>query len=253
AQRKLSQTIENYQLKLSKAKAQMGEVGAKLANNQRQHDFLTKLVEDFRVVAPEPGMVIYKRNWRGQKIGIGSAVEVWDPVVATLPDLSKMVSKTFVNEVDIRVIEKGQEANIGLDAFPEKKLTGKVIEVANIGEQKPNSDSKVFQVTLEINELDTTLRPAMTTSNTIISEIVPDVLYAPLETVHSQGDTLSYVLKRTGTGFVKQEVALGKTNSNEIILEGGVEEGDQLFLSVPKEVESALLILLEKQESITSK
>ena len=88
-------------------------------------------------------------------------VQTWDPVIATLPDLSVMVSKTYVNEVDISFIEVGLSTNISFDAFPDKKLTGKVIQIANVGEQKPNSDSKVFEVLIELNESDTTMRPGM--------------------------------------------------------------------------------------------
>jgi len=253
AKRQYQQAIENYQLQKNKARAQMREKAAVMSKYQRELDFLLTLSENFKVTAPEPGMVIYRRHWRGGKLGVGSTISPWEPVVATLPDLTKMVSKTFVNEVDIRSIGKGQKASIGLDAFPDKALTGEVVEVANIGEQKPNSDSKVFQVLIEINEMDTTLRPAMTTSNLIISEVIENVLYAPLESVHSQGDSLSYVIKKNTTGYIKQEVVLGKTNSNEIIISDGVDEGDELYLSVPSGVESASIVLLEEKEAITAK
>ena len=46
-----------------------------------------------------------------------------------------MLSKTYINEVDVRRVRPGQIVEIGLDAFPDKKLTGKVIRVANVGEQ----------------------------------------------------------------------------------------------------------------------
>ena len=58
-------------------------------------------------------------------------------MVATLPNLSKMISKTYINEIDISKVKIGQRVEIGVDAFPEKKFTGEVTEVANIGE--PNA------------------------------------------------------------------------------------------------------------------
>jgi HlyD family secretion protein len=79
-----------------------------------------------------------------------------------------MRSKTYVNEVDIQNIEKGQTVEVGLDADSEKQLSGIVESVANIGEQRRGSDAKVFEVLININESDTTLRPAMTTSNSIL-------------------------------------------------------------------------------------
>jgi multidrug efflux pump subunit AcrA (membrane-fusion protein) len=234
ARRAYNQASENYKLQKEKSIAQVEEAAAKMMDDKNQLEFLQKLARDFTVTAPEPGMVIYRRSWRGQKQGVGSTLSPWDPVVAKLPDLSKMVSKTYINEVDINTVKVDQKVEIGLDAFPEKKLTGTVIEVANVGEQKPNSDAKVFQLLIEIHESDTTLRPGMTTSNTIISGEIEDVLYVPVEALHSQGDSISYVYKKEGLGTVKQEVFLGESNSDEVIVLQGLEEHDQVYLSDPE-------------------
>ncbi|MEM9859836.1 MAG: HlyD family efflux transporter periplasmic adaptor subunit [Bacteroidota bacterium] len=249
AKRGYDQARENYLLKSQKAVAQMQEAAAELAEDQNKLDFLEELRQGFTILAPEPGMLVYSRDWDGAKKGIGSSIQAYDPVVATLPDLSSMISKTFVNEVDIRSISRGQNVNVGLDAFPEKKLTGKVTNVANIGEQKPNSDSKVFQVSILINESDTTLRPAMTTSNSIIAEVIPDVVFVPLECLHSQGDSITYVVKRDGLSYIKQEVVVGKTNANEAILEDGITEGDKLYLSIPDDLEGRPIALLNEVQS----
>jgi hypothetical protein len=155
-----------------------------------------------------------------------------------------MVSKTYVNEVDIRKVQTGQSVNIGLDAFPEKKLTGTVINVANVGEQKPNSDSKVFEVTIELRENDTTLRPAMTTSNTIIASLLTDAVYVPLECLFTQGDSITYVVKKTGLGASKQQVLTGPSNENEIVIEKGVSPEDELLLSYPEGIEEKDIMLL---------
>lgn len=244
AKRGYSQALEAYSLKSDKAVAQMQETAASRNDDLNKVNFLDKLLSQFTVTAPEDGMVIYARTWNGTKKGVGSTIQTWNPTVATLPDLSTMVSKTYVNEVDIRIVAEGQEVLIGLDAFPNKRLTGKVVTVANIGEQKPNSDSKVFQVNIEINESDTTLRPGMTTSNTIVAEVILDVIFVPLECLHSQGDTLTYVLKKKGLSYTRQEVQVGKSNTDHTILLEGVKEGDLLYLSNPPEFESKSLVLL---------
>ena len=253
SERAYDQALENYKLKSQKAVAQMQEAAAELSEDRGKFDFLESIRQKFTIIAPEPGMVVYDRDWNGTKRGVGTTIGAWDPVVATLPDLSRMISKTYVNEVDIRSIKVGQEVNVGLDAFPEKKLTGKVSNVANIGEQKPNSDSKVFQVSILINESDTTLRPAMTTSNNIIAETIPDVVFVPLECLHSQGDSITYVVKKSGLGYTKQHVIVGRMNANEAVIEEGVEEGDQLYLSVPSDVNDSPISYLEGYENSIAK
>ncbi|MEZ4997192.1 MAG: efflux RND transporter periplasmic adaptor subunit [Bacteroidales bacterium] len=61
----------------------------------------------------------------------------WDPVVATLPDLSSMISKTYVNEIDVSKVKVGQPVRLTVDAFPEKSYTGEVISVANMVNSYP--------------------------------------------------------------------------------------------------------------------
>lgn len=251
------QAIQNYQLQREKAAAEMEEAAARLAEQQNESDFLMNLAQQFEIMAPEDGMVIYKREWDGRKRSSGSMLNAWDPVVATLPDLSKMQSRTYVNEVDIRQVKVGQKVNIGLDAYPEKKLSGKIMSVANVGEQRPNSDAKVFQVNIEVFESDTTLRPAMTTSNEIVAEVLKDVLYIPLECLHSQGDSVSYVYLKNGLDIQRQQIVAGKANANEIIIQRGLSAGDQVFLSVPEKEKDSPLVMLEqtapKNEPATTK
>ncbi len=232
SQRALEQAIENYQTQVKQGIAKMRVAEAELTKSQNMLQMLTEAGQRFTIMAPENGMVIYKRDWRGQKLTTGGTVNAWDPVVAELPDLSIMESITYVNEVDIQKINVGQSVNIGLDADAGKVLNGTVTRVANIGEQRPNSDAKVFEVAIEVSQADTTLRPAMTTSNTIVVAEIPEALYIPLETIHTQ-DSLNFVFVRRGGRVERQEVALGLLNENEAIVEAGVDEADRLYLSLP--------------------
>lgn len=244
AEKQYKQEQENYELQRQKSVAKMAAAEAKMNDDKLKLDALLELEKQFTIMASEPGMLIYRRDWRGNKLGVGAQVNAWDPVVATLPDLTKMVSKTYINEVDINNVKEGQKVDIGLDAFPDKRLTGVVIDVANMGQQRPNSDSKVFEISVQIYESDTTLRPGMTTSNKIIAEVLPDVIFIPVEAVHSQGDSLTYVVAREGGSSVRQEVLLGKSNSDEVVVINGLEEGSRIYLSDPDGMENRPLRLL---------
>src|SRR3970282_1354338 len=109
----------------------------------------------------------------------GSQVSSWDPAVATLPDLTQMESVTYVNEIDVRKVAVGQPVVITLDADPSKRLTGRVTSVANVGEQRPNADAKVYEVKVAVEQSDTTLRPGMTTGNAIETFRTDDALFVP--------------------------------------------------------------------------
>src|SRR5659263_255205 len=138
-------------------------------------------------------MVIYKREWNGAKRKVGSEISPWDPVVATLPDMASMISKTYVNEIDVSKVKSGQKVEIMVDAFPEKSYTGMVTTVANIGEQLPNADAKVFEVLINVDGSDPILRPSMTTGNKIITKTISNVVFIPLESVQAGTDSIPFV------------------------------------------------------------
>lgn len=244
AKRAHQQAVENYKIKKNQNIEKMREVHAELRKVQSEFDGMNKVLEAFNILAPEDGMVIYHKYWDGKPIKAGSRIQIWDPTVATLPDLTTMMSKTYVNEVDVRKVQKGQPVNVGLDADPDKKLIGTVTSIANVGEQRPNSDAKVFEVMVEIKGTDATLRPSMTTSNKIVAQAIDSVLYVPLESLHNYQDSITYVFKKNGINTVKQEVIVGATNANDAVLLGGLSESDRVFLSVPAGLEDQKIELL---------
>lgn len=232
--RSYSQALYNYTLKREQAEASMKEVAINLEKQKRERQDMMSIMNKFVIHAPKPGMVIYYREWSGQKRKVGSTISPWDLTVATLPDLSVMNSKTYVNEIDISKIKKGQIVRVGVDAFPEKKYSGEVTEVANIGEQLPNTDAKVFEVVIRVNGFDPILRPSMTTSNQIITNVYENVQSLPLEAIHAD-DSLSYVYTKKGK---KQIVVTGEMNENYIIIEKGLSSNEEVYLSIPEKPES---------------
>ncbi len=87
---------------------------------------------------------------------------------------------------------------------------------------------------VRVNESDPILRPAMTTSNKIITASYDDVLYVPLEALFGD-DTLLYVCRTNGT---KQVVVPGEMNENFRIIEQGLQEGDEIYLSLPQNADN---------------
>jgi hypothetical protein len=246
AVRAYEQAVENYKIKKNQNIEKMRQVYAELRKVQGEMNNMNKLMELFNVIAPEPGMVIYDKGWDGRPIKAGSQISMWDPTVATLPDLETMLSKTYVNEVDVRKIKAGQKVVVGLDAFPDKKLSGNVTRVANVGEQRPNSDAKVFEVMVEIEGVDPALRPSMTTSNKIIAQVLDSVLFVPLESLHSDSDSVTYVFKKNGINVVKQEVLVSQTNNNDAVISMGLSLGDRVYISIPNGMSDSDVSLLKE-------
>ena len=232
ATRQLTQAKANYITKTQQAVAKMAEVGADVQRQRNKLNSVREVLGNFTIKAPSPGMVIYVKEWNGKKKGIGSQVSAWDPTVATLPDLGQMESLTYVNEIDVRKVASGQKVTISLDSDPTKRLPGTVVAVANVGEQRPNADAKVFEVKILLAQADTTLRPGMTTSNAIETNTLKNALSVPLEAVGVEGTT-PFVFKRDGARVTKQQVETGLANENEIVIAKGLEKDDRVMLTAP--------------------
>jgi len=239
ANRSLEQAIRGYALKVEQAKSDMRKIRSDVEEERQRVIDIQNLLAGFIIKAPSDGMIIYKRDRSGAKRKVGSSVSPWDNVVATLPDMSSMISKTYVNEIDVSKVKSGQKVEIIIDAFPEKSYTGVITSVANIGEQLPNADAKVFEVLIDVNESDPILRPSMTSGNKIITKTINDVTYIPLESVQSGPDSIPFVYKKNGT---RQIVVLGESNENNVIVEQGIDAETLVYLSTPEAPERFKLI-----------
>ena len=230
--RDLKERDENYQIKKKQANARMVEVGTEVSKIRNKLQDLNELLKSFTIYSDSNGMLTYVKNWDGSKKKVGSTISPWDPSIANLPDLTKMESKTYANEVDIRKIKKDLKVKIGFDAFPEMQIEGIVTEVANVGEKKRGSDIKVFQVLIELKETNDNVRPGMTTSNIIITNEKRNVLSIPIEAIFSK-DSISYVYAKSGFSIIKKQVELGDNNNDEVIIVNGLTEKDIVYLNKP--------------------
>lgn len=190
SQRELSQLENKLTLSKEKSIAVIEEINASFRQQEFRLNRLQELQGNMTVTAPKAGMVIYARDWDGKK-GPGSQISAWDPTIAELPDLSEMITKVYINEVDITKVLPGQKAKVTVDAFPGKEFTGTVLTKANIGEQVRNFDTKVFEVVVLLNSIDSLLRPAMTTGISVLVDSIPSCLQVPLEAI--QVDSVSFV------------------------------------------------------------
>jgi RND family efflux transporter MFP subunit len=203
-----------------------------LAELDKAREDLDKLT----IIAPQPGLVVYKKIWKG---GDYSEVRIGDQpwrgqALLELPDLSQMEVETSVSEIDVSRVKAEQRAEIVLDAFPEKTFTGEVTDVstlARIDEDKPG-EVKVFDVVIRINEHDDILKPGMTVRAEVIVDTVADAMWVPLDAVFTEGER-SIVYRAGGGGFKKREVKLGTRNQNFVVVEEGLQAEDRVSLIDP--------------------
>ncbi|HRX13379.1 MAG TPA: HlyD family efflux transporter periplasmic adaptor subunit, partial [Draconibacterium sp.] len=251
AKRKLEQVIAAYELITQQ---ETNKVTRKFINYKQVRervDALNQLIDALIIYSPRAGIISYYQYQFGGTVKTGSNVSQWNPIIATFPDMNNLITKTFINEIDISLIKKGQKVKVGIDAFPEKELTGEVIAVANMGQLMPNSDAKVFEIKIKVNGSDPELKPAMTTSNTIQTNAFTDTLFVPIESVFTN-DSLSFVYLADGKN-TKQIIEPGEENENFVVVRNGLTEGQQIYLTEPENAENFALAGFEIYNDILRK
>ncbi|MBV5315464.1 MAG: efflux RND transporter periplasmic adaptor subunit [Prolixibacteraceae bacterium] len=240
AKRRLDQEQKAYVLK---KKQEENKVDRKYINYRQileRSQELQKLFNSLEITAPKAGILTYFKFPWGEIIKTGSKVGPYNSVIATIPEMTNLISRTYINEIDISKVKVGQNVKIGIDAFPEKQLSGQVIAVANIGQAMPNSDAKVFEVKIKIFGKDKDLKPAMTTSNAIEAGTFADTLMVATDVVF-ENDSMKFVY--VGTEHpVKQVVWLGDENENNVVVKKGLKEGDMVWLTEPENAADLKLV-----------
>ncbi len=184
--------------------------------------------------APRSGMVVLQQIW-GQngreKVKVGSTPYRGMELIR-IPDLSTMLVKTTVNEIDIAAVRTGQRVVITVDAVPGPSFYGTVTSIATLARNEEGSDLKVFDVEVTIEGTDIRLKPGMTAQCKIVTDTVNQVLYIPQEAVFAKEDT-TVVYVKDGIGFDRRPVLLGSRNSDFVIIRDGLEVGDEVALRDP--------------------
>ena len=243
AKRKLEQEQKAY---LLKQKQEVNRVERKYISYRQileRSEELQKLFNSLEITAPKGGILTYYKSPWGEITKTGSKVGIYYNIIATIPEMSNMISRTYINEIDISKAKIGQNVKLGIDAFPDKQLTGEVISVANIGQPMPNSDAKVFEVKIKIFGEDKDLKPAMTTSNAIETGIFADTIMVASDAIF-ENDSMRFVYLGEKNP-VKQVVWLGDENENNVLIKKGLKEGDVVWLAEPENAADLKFVGLE--------
>ena len=190
-------------------------------------------VSSLYVVSPAPGIAILEHNWMtNQKYQAGEQPYSGTKLIE-LPDLSAMMAEIKVNEVDVSKVLPGMDVTIITDAYSDLRYEGKVVSIANLAQNKDsNSKIKVFPVVISIQGTSDKLMPGLSASCKIKVREVPDVLYIPIDALfRDQG--LEFVYVKTNTGYRRQDVKTGMSNTDYVVITEGLKGDEELALMNP--------------------
>ena len=199
----------------------------------RRDSLYKEAIKACNVTAPKAGMVMYAKLWGGRKLRVGDMVSPWMPTIATLPDMSVLVSETYVQEIDITKIALGDSVEIYIDALPDNKYSGRISKIANIGQELQGFDTKVFKVLIDMEQNGKEIKPAMTTDNKIILTKLDDVIKIPRKCLFVENGEPFVYLKKGGE-IIKQSVEPGAENEQEVVILSGLNEKDKILTHAPE-------------------
>jgi len=147
------------------------------------------------VVAPMDGVVLTKNIEIGESITSGVSSFNEGTVLFTVADVSRMIVKAGVNEVDIGKIRVDMPVKVTLDAYPKVSFKGRIDRIAPA--VRVEDKVRVFDVEIRLDAQGRELRSGMTANIEVLGEQKQKVLTVPVESIFKRDDEEIVYVKKT--------------------------------------------------------
>jgi len=248
SQATMDQAYAAYKVEVARYQSNLEQVDQARATQKQAKDALSKTT----IYAPMAGTISQLNKEIGE-IALGSQFQ--EDVILIISNLNSMEAVVDVDENDIVSVELGDNATIEVDALADIPFDGIVSEIAssaNITAAGSADQKTEFEVKVRITDPGNKLRPGMTASADVVTEVREEALVVPiqsvtvrtteqLETIKAEGDTSSatkYTADKDGfvqVVFVRQEdevvaiqVETGIQSETHIEILSGLNNGDEI-------------------------
>jgi len=213
--------INDQEIQVEQAENTLSEAKAKL--------------NDYFVRAPFAGVIAEVNAEKGDSVSSGTTL-------ATLITKQR-IAEISLNEVDVAQVKTGQKVNLTFDAIEGLEITGQVAEIDSIGTVTQGVVN--YNVKIVFDTQDERIKPGMSVSASIITDVKQNVLLVPNSAIKSQGnvyyvETLSGATPTSQTtanvsGITsntapnQQQIEIGSANDSYTEVTSGLKEGDTII------------------------
>ena len=196
-------------------------------------DRAKKGLDELEIRAPHDGILVYKRDGRGEITKVGDSVWPGEPV-AEIPKLQTMEAKIYVLEADAGGLSQGLPATVTVEAHPEVAHPAKIKKVDSLARRRTGwIPIQYFGATLELATTDTTvMKPGQRVRAVVTLDARSEAISIPRNAIFEK-DGKKIVYKRAGSGFNATTVTLGPAAIGRVIVENGLSAGDVIALRDP--------------------
>ena len=274
----LDQVSAEFQVEKARYQASLEQVDQARATLKEAQDNHSKTT----IYAPMTG-TISQLNKEVGEIALGSQFQ--EDVIMVVSNMTGMEAMVDVDENDIVSIQVGDSATVEVDALPDVRFRGVVSEMANSAKitAEGSADQKTeFEVKIAIDQPGIKLRPGMTASADVVTEIRENAVVVPIQSVavrtpdqlNGHGatnaeadstDQLTYSPDRDGfvqVVFVVEDnevmayqVKTGIQSETHIEILEGISEGDLIvtgnYRAISQTLTNNARVVVEDKEQIT--
>jgi len=153
--------------------------GAKASSSQAR-DQLSKTT----IYSPLNGVVTVLNSKLGERVVATNQFAGTE--VMRVADLNHMQAVVDVNENDVVHVKLGDQAKVSIDAYGDRKFNGTVEQIANTGKTTGSGTQEEvtnFEVKIRLDDHNLRLRPGLSCTADIQTNMVKDVVAVPMQSV----------------------------------------------------------------------
>lgn len=221
--------------KIAKSVSVLNETKSRLQHTKNSLIQAQDELNKTTIKAPFAGIVVLNETFmdgQKRKPRTGDRVLQNQPLLY-LPDISSMIVKTQVREIDLHKISIGQKCSIRTDAYPDTMFGGEITFLGTLASGREGmGGEKYFQLTVALKGENSKLRPGMTARVSILADQVKNCLTIPVHAIFEEGGK-KYCYKALGKKFGKIRISVGRQNEDMAEIISGITKGDRISLVRP--------------------
>jgi len=179
------QQVDDARTNVDVAEANLSSAGHGVAQARAAVDEAEEQLSKTIFTAPMDGKITRLNIEEGETVMIGTMNNPGS-LVLTISDLSVMEVVVQVDETDVPEIALGDSTTIRIDAFPDDEFIGRVTEIGNSAINPPSQQAAGqqaaidFEVVITLDEADIELRPDLSATADIVTEMRVGVVAVPI-------------------------------------------------------------------------
>jgi HlyD family secretion protein len=205
-------------------------------------------LERTTIRAPMGGVVVALNTEKGETAVPGSN-NVPGSTLMTIADMSRLLARVEVSEVDVVGLEAGQVAEVSVDALPNEPQKGAVTEIGSSGHKDPATGAIRFTVKVALKDPHAGLKPSMTAKVSVVTKDRANVVSVPIQAVlkrrlDAEGKEIADATSPAGRAAALRECVFVVTEGKATLTPVTTGAADDLYVELESGVAAGARVVI---------